>query len=103
MSMLLMTAEHALLYDRVNILNSAAFEIIARRCYGLERAFELCRVENDWQNQRSNKVRLHLLDEYDLTIIMGSGIRVPAADSRVMKEMEFRAKQAKYGSKNTAE
>ena len=93
MKTLLLQVDEALLYDGINILNSAAFEVTARRCYGLKKAFELCRNENDWQNSKKedNKVRMALLDDYDLTHILAAGTRCPPADTAAKKEMETRA------------
>ena len=97
----MMQADTALLYDNYNILNSASFEILARRCYGLERAYELCRAQDDWSDAKRGKVRLHLLDEYDLCSIMATGTRVPSADQEVKREMEIRAQFNKYLHKSS--
>ena len=47
MVVLLMSVDEALLYDGVDILNSAAFEVIARRCYALEKVFAKCRTREE--------------------------------------------------------
>ena len=103
MKTLLLQVDEALLYDGINILNSAAFEVTARRCYGLEKAFELCRNENDWQNSKKedNKVRMALLDDYDLTHILAAGTRCPPADTAAKKEMETRATFNKWLTKSS--
>ena len=96
MTVNLMMADTALLYDNANILNMASFEILARRCYGLEKAFELCTANDDWKDEKRKKVRMHLLDKYDLYAIMSTGTSVPAADQEVKKEMEVQAQFNKY-------
>ena len=92
----LMIANTALLYGTANILIMASFEILARRCYGLEKPFELCTANDDWNDVKRGKVRMHLLDKYDLYAIMSTGTRVPAADQEVKKEMEVQAQFNKY-------
>ena len=99
MVMLLMAVDEALPYDRINILNSASFEIIARRCYALEKVFEKCKTEQDWKDPKNGKARMHLFDEFDLAAIMASGVRVPTADQTVKKEMEVRTQFDKYSKK----
>ena len=98
MVVLLMSVDEALLYDGVDILNSAAFEVIARRCYALEKVFAKCRTENDWKNSDSkkNKARMYLLDEYDLVAIMAAEVKAPEADQTVKKELEVKAQFEKF-------
>ena len=95
----LMCADTALLYDGVNILNAASFEVIARRCYGLERAFELCSEPGDWSDETNGRVRLHLMDQYDLSHPMATEFRIPSADRAVKREMQRRAQLEKAFSK----
>ena len=86
-----MCADTALLYDEVNILNAASFELIARRCYGLERAFELCSEPGDWCDETKGRVRLYLMDQYDLSHLMSTDTRIHQADLAVKREMQRRA------------
>ena len=72
MVVLLTAADEALLYDRTNILNSAAFEVIARRCYALEKAFAECKTEQDWKDTKNGKARMHLFDEFDMAALRAS-------------------------------
>ena len=94
-----MCADTALLYDEVNILNAASFEVIARRCYGLERAFELCSEPGDWRDETKGRVRLHFMDQYDLSHKMSTNIRIPSADRAVKREMQRRAQLQRVFSK----
>ena len=88
----LMRADTALLYDGMNILNAASFEVLARRCYGLERAFELCTEPGDWRDETKGRVRMHLLEKYDLSAIMSTGAQIRGADLAVKKrEMQRRS------------
>ena len=95
----LMCADTALLYDGVNILNAASFEVIARRCYGLERAFELCSEPGDWHDETKGRVRLYLMDQYDLSHLMSTEFRIPSADLAVKREMQRREQLQKSFSK----
>ena len=83
-----MSVDHALLYDGLNILNTASSEVLARRCYGLERAFELCTEAGDWCDETKGRVRLHLLDRYDLSLIMSADAQIRSADLAVKREMQ---------------
>ena len=84
----LMSVDHALLYDGLNILNTASFEVLAGRCYGLERAFEPCTEAGDWCDETKGRVRLHLLDRYDLSLIMSADAQIRSADLAVKREMQ---------------
>ena len=97
----LMCADTALLYDEVNILNAASFEVIARRCYGLERAFELCTEPGDWYDETQGLVRLHLLEQYDLSAIMSTNVQIRSADLAVKREMQRRSQFEKCIMKAT--
>ena len=97
MVVLLMSVDEALLYDVVDILDSAAFEVIARRCYALEKVFAKCRTENDWKDLNSKKkARMYLLEEYDLVAIMAAEVKAPEADQTVKKELEVKAQFEKF-------
>ena len=95
----LMRADTALLYDGMNILNAASFEVLARRCYGLERAFELCTEPGDWRDETKGRVRMHLLEKYDLSAIMSTGAQIRSADLAVKREMQRRSQFEKCTQK----
>ena len=61
----------------------------------------MCRAQDDWSDAKRGKVRLNLLDEYDLCSIMATGTRVPSADQEVKREMEIRAQFNKYLHKSS--
>jgi hypothetical protein len=85
-------ADAAVRYDGINILNSASFEIAARRCYGLEKAFAACRREEDWQDPETSKVKLELLEAYDVSAILARGNRVPQVDREAQRRVAERAR-----------
>ena len=64
--------------------------------HGLEKAFERCTANDDWSDVERGKVRMHLLDKYDLYAIMSTGTRVTAADQEVKKELEVQAQFNEY-------
>ena len=86
-----MRADTALLYDGMNILNAASFEVLARRCYGLERAFEFCTEPGDWRDEAKGRFRLHLLEQYDLSAIMSTDVQIRSVDLAVQREMQLRS------------
>ena len=96
--------DQMLLYDGYDVINSASAGMLCRRCHGLELVFEDVHCESDWKTKdpKNSKAKLTLLDDYDITAIMARGERATEADATVRKQMELRAKFAKYLSKQQA-
>ena len=57
---------------------------------------ELCTAADDWSDVKRGKVRLNLLDEYDLVAIMAAEVKAPEADQTVKKELEVKAQFEKF-------
>ena len=104
--LLLSIADEALMYDDVNICDTASMEIIARRCYGIERAFELCTKPDHWKSrdEKANRVQMNLLSKFDVVENLSGGYRDAAAESRAMKELATEATLNKHlkGTAGTA-
>ena len=104
--LLLSIADEALMYDDVNICDTASMEIIARRCYGIERAFELCTKPDHWKSrdEKANRVQMNLLSKFDVVENLSGGYRDAAAESRAMKELATEATLNKHlkGTASTA-
>ena len=85
--------DDSLVTDERDVINSVAFEKMARRAYGLERAHEDCSTELDWKrpdnakNWRS-KVKWDLCDRYDVRGQNMRTARVREADKEVQDSLE---------------
>ena len=93
--------DEMLMYDGVDVINSAGVEILARRCYALELVFEDCKTDQDWRakDPKNLKSKLQIFEKYDVTAMMKNGLRVPEADATVKKQLELEAQYAKYLAK----
>ncbi len=66
--------------DIDDLVNQEWFERVMRWQYGLEKVFELCKVEGDWKGPKS-KTRWQLLEEYHVSA-KDLGRAVPPAPTR---------------------
>ncbi len=85
-----------MLCDGVNVVNSVAAEVLARRMYSLERVFEKCSSKGEWKS----KARWKLFPTIDL--VADAGTRVSAADLGSKKILEAESLQAKWLAKAPA-
>ena len=75
-----------LFYDGVDIMNSSACEVLARRCIAIERTYS--------SNCASSSGSPDFFALYDISS-RPSAARVPAADKTVMKQLAFDASMAR--------
>ena len=80
-----------LFYDGVDIVNSAACEVIARRCIAIERTYSSHREPSSESP-----------DFFALYDISKPSVRIPAADKTVMKQLAFEASMAKLLARQAA-
>jgi hypothetical protein len=80
-----------MMYDQVNVMNSAAAEVLARRMYGLERASDKVTKAADVQR----KLDLKMVDKYCLTKRERAG-RADPAERELKKELEQDALMRKW-------
>ena len=79
------------------MVNYQSTEVLTRRLYGIEKAFELVRKEADWKAPRGaakswkSKVQYHLLEEIDLRPLMSNSTAVPAVDAEVTARLKEKA------------
>lgn len=91
--------DELILYDNMDVINSAGVEMLVRRCYALEKAFELVDEEKDWKGDpKKLKVNWGALEEYDV-LCAGAGAIAPRADEMVRKANERKATTAKWAAK----
>jgi hypothetical protein len=103
----LCTLDRLLLIDRkVGFINDVNTEYICRRCYGLERGFENCRVKSDWLKPRNNppkdwvsKVDWDMVDRYDPSSQKSSLLQSRAAEDEVRAEIDRDAQLLKARNK----
>ena len=81
-----------LFYDGVDIVNSAACEVIARRCIAIERTYSSHREPSSESP-----------DFFALYDISKPSVRIPAADKTVMKQLAFDASMAKLLARQAAQ
>ena len=81
-----------LFYDGVDIVNSAACEVIARRCIAIERTYSSHREPSSASP-----------DFFALYDISKPSVRIPAADKTVMKQLAFDASMAKLLARQAAQ
>ena len=87
-----------------DVVNSVAFEKLARRAYGLERAFEDCFQEEDYRRPDGktkwvSKVKWDLCERYDVRNQIMKSTKVPVADEEARQSMERDAAFFKYYTK----
>jgi len=58
--------DQAIIYDGIDVINSACIEVLVRHCIGLELAFEEVVCEADWKQPDSNLVEWVELEDYDV-------------------------------------
>jgi hypothetical protein len=87
-----------LLVDEINVSNSYACELLARRCYGFELVFADCNSRDQWKS----KAKYKLLDVYDASALDRAGPRVGAADVEARKALETEASFNKWLAKAPA-
>jgi len=87
--------DEAIIYDGpragFNILNSAAFEVLARDAYGLIKAHEKC-ARGKEKGKSGVAPRWQLRDEYDIAAQRGGDIVARRADNEVANVMARRAR-----------
>jgi len=95
---MLAIVDDGLLYDGFNVCDSAAFEIIARRCYGIERAYGECTKPEHWKSadHTVRRTQMRLLSKFDVVENMHGGYRDAAAEARVQKELSHEAQMSKH-------
>ena len=89
------------------VINMPAVEVVCRKVYGLIRAFEDVKSENDWKMPRGanagkwkSKVKWTLLQEYDVKLLDSSDWNIPEADREVADRLQKRALFNKHLSSN---
>ena len=97
--------DDAVLGGEADVINTISFEKLARRAYGLERAFEGVHQESDWHRPQgakswTSKVQWALCERYDVRGATSLGPRVAKADEEVRQAMEKDALFLKYYSKS---
>ena len=100
--------DDSIVQDERDVINSVAFEKLARRAYGLERAYEDVKCEEDWRRPEAgnakakgwkSKVKWDLCERYDTRGHNLRPCRVPGADSEANEAMERDASFNKYYTK----
>ena len=81
-----------LFYDGVDIMNSSACEVLARRCIAIERTYSSHREPSSGSP-----------DFFALYDISKPSVRIPAADKTVMKQLAFDASMAKLLARQAAQ
>ena len=91
-----------------DMINQDSVEIIARRMYGVYRAFERVKSQSDWKAPKGQpgqkwktEVVWHLADEYDVLAMQNADIQIDEADDEVRKRLERKALFAKHLDKAT--
>jgi len=88
-----------ILYDGLDVVNSAGVELMVRRIHGLERAFADVEEERDWKGDpKKLKVAWTEVDNY-CVLRAGAGTVAPRAEEAVRKEQERRANRLKWQTK----
>ena len=89
------------------VINMPAVEVVCRKVYGLIRAFEDVKSENDWKMPKGanagkwkSKVKWTLLQEYDVKFLDSSDWSIPEADREVADRLQKRALFNKHLSSN---
>ena len=94
----MMTLDEMVMYDRINVFNSSAAEVLCRHCFGLVQAFAEVRSEAGARGdaKAKDRVQYRRLDQYDLVALDKAGMRAPRAEEEVAKRMGRKAKYEKY-------
>ena len=101
-----------LVTDRIaGMINLVSTELLARKAYARERAFEDCKAEEDWRKPRGDpkgwrsKVKFDLLTRFDPKMTEEEVLRVPGAEDEVRREIDrdvsfekARSKLEKHGA-----
>ena len=87
-----------LMVDEINVSNSYACELLARRCYGFELVYADCHSRDQWKS----KAKMKMLDVYDASSLDRAGPRVGAADLEARKALEVEASFNKWLAKAPA-
>ena len=96
--------DDAVLGSEADVINTISFEKLARRAYGLERAYETVHQDSDWRRPQgakswSSTAQWSLCERYDVRGASGLGPRVIKADEEVRQQMEKDALFHKYFTK----
>jgi len=81
------------------IINTEGFERLCKWALGLEKVFDLCRVESDHKDSKKNKCRWYLLDQYHPSARETGGIRSEEGEAQVLDNMKEDATLDKYLTK----
>ena len=82
-------------------LNLESTEFLARRLYGMERAFSEVRKESDWKPPKDkqkgfkSKVQWHFLEECDPRMLEASDLHVASVDKEIRERLTERGKLLK--------
>ena len=82
-------------------LNLESTEFLARRLYGMERAFSEVRKEADWKAPKDrakgykSKVQWHFLEECDPRMLEASDLHVPSVDKEIRERLTEKGKLLK--------
>ena len=86
-----------MLYDGVDMTNSAGVEILCRWCYGYRKATALVTKPEHWKGSKQQlKTRWDLLDRYDPLFFAKQGPSISAADAKVTDQLKTESLFNKY-------
>ena len=73
-------------------------EVIARSCYGIERAYERCAKAEHWKSSdpKVNRTDMYLLNKFDVVARLSGGYRDAAAERRAQRERAFESQMKKH-------
>jgi hypothetical protein len=90
-----------------DFINSRACELICRRIYGYQRAFDAVKTQADWKQPKGSaaskwksKVRWDLLPEIDLEALDGEDAIIQPMERDLQKRLEKKALMHKYLAKS---
>ena len=109
LTLLGMTLDRAVREMPDDMLNYQSIEMLCRRIYAIEKAFEAVEKESDWKAPRNagktwkSKVAYHMLDEIDLRSLMGGDkASIRGVDEEVRERLRDKALLAKAVLKSGA-
>ena len=95
--MLCLALDRAVQEIPADMINYRSTEVLCRRIYAIEKAFEEVSRESDWKAPKQapknwkSKILYHLLDEIDARALMATTTVVPAVDAEVRDRLKEKA------------